>query len=102
MHRFRINPNLSLPVGALDAGGILCRWLVLAPRAERIRDINSPQIRLQVDHIALDGADIVAADEAEDVALRVGINTGHDEIVVALRVLFLLPGMGGLCIVGLA
>lgn len=101
MHRIGVNLNIPLPVGPLDAGGVLCRWLILAPWTGRVWDVNSPQIRLEVDHIALNGANIIATDDAKDMAFRIRIDAGYNEIVVALRVLFLLPRVGCLCSVDL-
>jgi hypothetical protein len=94
MHRGRIDGNLSLDIVPYDFRGIGLRRLVLLPGAERVGNHQALQVRLDVDHVSFGDADLVAANQAQNMPLGFGADVFRDEVGVVLGVLLLLPGSG--------
>ena len=94
MHRGRVDGKLGLYIIPYDFRGVGLRWLVLLPGAERVGNHQALEVRLDVDHVSFWHADLIAADDAQDVPFRLGADVFRDEECIALGVLLLLPGGG--------
>ncbi len=69
-----VNGEIDFRVVADNLLLVLRGRLVLAPGAERVRNVDTLQVRFQVHHVSLNETDFVTADNAENVPLRVGVD----------------------------
>ena len=94
MHRGRVDGNLRLDIVSHDFRRIGLGGLVLLPGAERVGNHQALQVRLDVDHISFGDADLIAADDTQDVPFGGRTDVFRDEVGVVLGVILLLPGGG--------
>ena len=92
MHRGCVDGNLRLDIVPYDFCGIRLRGLVLLPGAECVGNHQALQVRLDVDHVSFGHADLVAADQAQNVPFGLRADVFRDEKGVVLGVVLLLPG----------